>query len=157
MSGRNRIPAAPDLEDVVPSSYGPLLDGRDDTTKWTLSNRNRSLLTLFSLGFSILLLVSLGMVLSGGNHGSEKQSLVAEDAVSASDLGPWSRGVSEGVSEKSVRSFLEGGTSYPWTNAMLVWQRTAYHFQPEKNWMNDPDGKRKYNLLSPFSYTSLKK
>ncbi|KAJ6688607.1 ACID BETA-FRUCTOFURANOSIDASE 4 VACUOLAR [Salix koriyanagi] len=23
---------------------------------------------------------------------------------------------------------------------MFSWQRTAYHFQPEKNWMNDPDG-----------------
>uniref|UniRef100_A0A5B7B3S6 Putative soluble acid invertase 2 n=1 Tax=Davidia involucrata TaxID=16924 RepID=A0A5B7B3S6_DAVIN len=23
---------------------------------------------------------------------------------------------------------------------MLSWQRTSYHFQPQKNWMNDPDG-----------------
>ncbi|XP_027368885.1 beta-fructofuranosidase, soluble isoenzyme I-like [Abrus precatorius] len=23
---------------------------------------------------------------------------------------------------------------------MFSWQRTAFHFQPEKNWMNDPDG-----------------
>ena len=23
---------------------------------------------------------------------------------------------------------------------MLKWQRTGFHFQPEKNWMNDPDG-----------------
>lgn len=26
--------------------------------------------------------------------------------------------------------------AYPWTNDMLSWQRTSYHFQPQKNWMN---------------------
>ncbi|VAI68177.1 unnamed protein product [Triticum turgidum subsp. durum] len=29
---------------------------------------------------------------------------------------------------------------FPWSNAMLQWQRTGFHFQPEKNWMNDPNG-----------------
>ncbi|KAM7531152.1 hypothetical protein LguiB_034562 [Lonicera macranthoides] len=28
--------------------------------------------------------------------------------------------------------------SYLWTDEMLSWQRTAYHFQPAKNWMNGP-------------------
>ncbi|MED6133490.1 hypothetical protein PIB30_028671 [Stylosanthes scabra] len=46
-----------------------------------------------------------------------------------------SRGVVAGVSEKSNR--LLGGKTFPgWTNSMLSWQRTAFHFQPEKNWMN---------------------
>lgn len=47
------------------------------------------------------------------------------------------RGVAEGVSAKSNPS-LSGhhGVSYNWTNAMFSWQRTAYHFQPQKNWMN---------------------
>ncbi|VAI68180.1 unnamed protein product [Triticum turgidum subsp. durum] len=27
---------------------------------------------------------------------------------------------------------------FPWSNAMLQWQRTGFHFQPEKNWMNGP-------------------
>lgn len=27
-----------------------------------------------------------------------------------------------------------------WTNAMLSWQRTSFHFQPQMNWMNDPNG-----------------
>ncbi|KAK9103189.1 hypothetical protein Sjap_020443 [Stephania japonica] len=49
------------------------------------------------------------------------------------------RGVREGVSEKSFR--LPGADlAFPWTNYMLAWQRTAYHFQPPNNWMNDPDG-----------------
>uniref|UniRef100_A0A453MRS2 Beta-fructofuranosidase 1 n=1 Tax=Aegilops tauschii subsp. strangulata TaxID=200361 RepID=A0A453MRS2_AEGTS len=33
-----------------------------------------------------------------------------------------------------------GGNAFPWSNAMLQWQRTGFHFQPEKNWMNDPNG-----------------
>jgi beta-fructofuranosidase len=48
------------------------------------------------------------------------------------------RGVAEGVSEKSTAPLLGGGAlrDYSWTNAMLAWQRTAFHFQPTKNWMN---------------------
>lgn len=49
-----------------------------------------------------------------------------------------SRGRKEGVSEKVFSA--SGGVSYPWTNDMLTWQRSGYHFQPEKNWMNDPNG-----------------
>ncbi|KAJ1277461.1 hypothetical protein BS78_04G006000 [Paspalum vaginatum] len=33
-----------------------------------------------------------------------------------------------------------GGNAFPWSNAMLQWQRTGFHFQPQKNWMNDPNG-----------------
>ncbi|PSS11511.1 Acid beta-fructofuranosidase [Actinidia chinensis var. chinensis] len=47
------------------------------------------------------------------------------------------RGVAEGVSAKSYGLRL-GMPSYPWTKHMLDWQRTAFHFQPKKNWMNGP-------------------
>ncbi|CAN6235751.1 unnamed protein product [Urochloa humidicola] len=51
-----------------------------------------------------------------------------------------SRGAAEGVSEKSTAPLLGAGGAavkdYAWTNAMLAWQRTAFHFQPPKNWMN---------------------
>lgn len=49
-----------------------------------------------------------------------------------------SRGVLQGVSEKSFRLQSDADVLeiYPWTNAMLSWQRTSFHFQPEKNWMN---------------------
>ncbi|WVZ03319.1 hypothetical protein V8G54_024125 [Vigna mungo] len=49
------------------------------------------------------------------------------------------RGIAEGVSAKSNPYLWQIG-SYNWTNAMLSWQRTAFHFQPQKNWMNDPNG-----------------
>ncbi|XAR70429.1 Beta-fructofuranosidase [Bertholletia excelsa] len=29
-------------------------------------------------------------------------------------------------------------SSFPWSPHMLAWQRTAFHFQPEQNWMNGP-------------------
>lgn len=45
------------------------------------------------------------------------------------------RGVAEGVSAKSWGRHL-GYPSYPWTQRMLDWQRTGFHFQPNKNWMN---------------------
>eukprot|EP01018_Ginkgo_biloba_P030546 Gb_41695 [translate_table: standard] len=48
-------------------------------------------------------------------------------------------GHGHGVSEKRVSIPAEGRQSpYPWTNAELLWQRTAFHFQPQKNWMNGP-------------------
>ncbi|KAL2550177.1 Acid beta-fructofuranosidase 3 [Forsythia ovata] len=53
---------------------------------------------------------------------------------------PPSRGVSEGVSEKTFRLAGSEDVSYSWTKNMLSWQRTSYHFQPEDNWMNDPNG-----------------
>lgn len=52
---------------------------------------------------------------------------------------PMPRGIAEGVSAKSNPSLLDR-VSFNWTNAMFSWQRTAYHFQPQKNWMNDPNG-----------------
>ncbi|TXG70706.1 hypothetical protein EZV62_005641 [Acer yangbiense] len=48
------------------------------------------------------------------------------------------RGVAEGVSAKSNPSLFDHEVSYNWTNAMFSWQRTSYHFQPIKNWMNGP-------------------
>lgn len=45
------------------------------------------------------------------------------------------RGVAEGVSAKSRGHFLSA-RPFPWTKKMLAWQRTSFHFQPKKNWMN---------------------
>ncbi|KAK8489766.1 hypothetical protein V6N11_046833 [Hibiscus sabdariffa] len=47
------------------------------------------------------------------------------------------RGIAEGVSAKSNPSLLDN-VWFNWTNAMFYWQRTAYHFQPQMNWMNGP-------------------
>ncbi|XP_058721940.1 beta-fructofuranosidase, soluble isoenzyme I-like isoform X2 [Vicia villosa] len=47
------------------------------------------------------------------------------------------RGVAQEVSAKS-NSYDFHKVSYDWTDAMFSWQRTAFHFQPQKNWMNGP-------------------
>ncbi|CAL5364215.1 unnamed protein product [Camellia sinensis] len=50
-----------------------------------------------------------------------------------------SHSATEAVRGESEKTFLESsgtGPAYPWTDAMLAWQRTSYHFQPVKNWMN---------------------
>lgn len=47
-----------------------------------------------------------------------------------------SHGPSQGVSEKSINQELISSTPFPWTDSMLQWQRTSFHFQPQKNWMN---------------------
>lgn len=74
-------------------------------------------------------------------HNNGSPTLVCEDLTPkrVPRLGwkPVSRGVSSGVSEKSSNKlFIGNNWEYPWTHEMLSWQRTSYHFQPEKNWMN---------------------
>uniref|UniRef100_A0ACD5XEF8 Uncharacterized protein n=1 Tax=Avena sativa TaxID=4498 RepID=A0ACD5XEF8_AVESA len=49
---------------------------------------------------------------------------------------PRSRGKDSGESEKA--SGADGG--FPWSSDMLQWQRPGFHFQPEKHYMNDPNG-----------------
>jgi beta-fructofuranosidase len=72
---------------------------------------------------------------------------MADVAMSTTTAG--SRGPESGVSEKTSGIAAEhggmlgtdaGSNAFPWSNAMLQWQRTGFHFQPEKNWMNDPNG-----------------
>lgn len=63
-----------------------------------------------------------------------------------------SHGVSDGVSEKATGLLLAGCPAFPRTENMLEWQRTAFHFQPKKNWMNDPNGPMLYNGLYHLFY-----
>ncbi|PNX86813.1 acid beta-fructofuranosidase-like protein, partial [Trifolium pratense] len=123
------------------SPYTPLLNNGSHN-----NNRNKE---IHLIVFGFLLLASLitfsGYIASNNNV----VSVVPHADVSFSDEVTKpntvvSRGVSAGVSEKS-NMFLSaaGGNkvvgeseSFPWNNTMLSWQRTAFHFQPEKNWMN---------------------
>ncbi|ERM94735.1 hypothetical protein AMTR_s00011p00252750 [Amborella trichopoda] len=96
----------------------------------------------FLAAFSVLLVVGF-IVVSREDAG--KESLENQRQETSRQVGspevvrPISRGKSAGVSEKAV--ILGYGVSpYPWTNAMLAWQVTSYHFQPERNWMNDIAG-----------------
>ncbi|CAI9093775.1 OLC1v1029346C1 [Oldenlandia corymbosa var. corymbosa] len=61
------------------------------------------------------------------------------------------RGLAEGVSAKSS-GHLFGKSPFSWTNRLLAWQRTGFHFQPKKNWMNDPNGPLLYKGWYHFFY-----
>ncbi|OMO94907.1 Glycoside hydrolase, family 32 [Corchorus capsularis] len=141
--------------------YAPLLntpssgDGAPAAATWRRSLKGYGVI-LASLVF-LLSLVALIM------NQSQEVPLPSPNIASAPKLEPASflipeaRGIAEGVSAKSNPSLLKE-VAFNWTNAMFSWQRTAYHFQPEKNWMNDPNGplyyKGWYHLFyqyNPFS------
>lgn len=82
----------------------------------------------------LLLVLAAVTVLASQHAGAQAPPGTVAAPVAAS------RGVAEGVSEKSTAPVLGALRDYAWTNAMLAWQRTAFHFQPPKNWMNDPNG-----------------
>lgn len=100
-----------------------------------------------SSGFlTLAFLVALIASYNGDNLGNNNTVINNNDAslsyVSmepAKLMGPVSRGSPAGVSEKSNRPLflgLKAMPAFPWSNDMLSWQRTSFHFQPEKNWMN---------------------
>ncbi|KAG9452407.1 hypothetical protein H6P81_005311 [Aristolochia fimbriata] len=119
-----------------PCSYAPLPPADADG----LAPVKRRPFGVFTGIASAIGLFALLLLLLVGNDGSATNRPVDHEEAVSRTPEAWSRGVSDGVSEKSVRSFLGAVKQYDWTNDMLWWQRTAYHFQPEKNWMNDPDG-----------------
>ncbi|KAK7258230.1 hypothetical protein RIF29_32789 [Crotalaria pallida] len=90
--------------------------------------------TLIMILGSIIFLSSLvvALMIINQNHDEPLETVVAVPLLA--------RGIGEGVSAKSNPSLNSQRLSYNWSNAMLSWQRTAFHFQPEKNWMNDPNG-----------------
>ena len=103
----------------------------------------KELLTIFFALLAVGLFASLliGNNGSGNAHVHENQhgSLASSSSNKPEPLRPVSRGPTAGVSEKSNRLFVNVNgnlQAYPWNNSMLSWQRTAFHFQPEKNWMN---------------------
>lgn len=131
-----------DPEATFPRSNTPLLD-RPNLGELDLDRRwppKRAALVVIS-GF-LLLALFLAILIAGMNSDLHANGHVSSLATSGSpmaseSLKPVSRGVSAGVSEKANRVFTGVNVvSFPWNNTMLSWQRTAYHFQPEKNWMN---------------------
>ncbi|XP_056158960.1 acid beta-fructofuranosidase 1, vacuolar-like isoform X2 [Syzygium oleosum] len=93
---------------------------------------------------SVVFLMSLVGLIINQSPGTPAKSdhrrsdpLASKATSFSEDEGRLPTGVSQGVSAKSYPS-VRDRLSYNWTNAMFSFQRTAYHFQPEKNWMNGP-------------------
>ncbi|MBA0756163.1 hypothetical protein Gogos_022055 [Gossypium gossypioides] len=101
---------------------------------------------------------SLASSTSKRTHPLRPVSRGPAQGVSEKTSGIWagvSRGPAQGVSEKTnrVRAGVPGNIlPEPWNSTMLEWQRTAFHFQPEKNWMNDVTGPLFYNGWYHFFY-----
>lgn len=101
----------------------PLSDSRSDDL--ILESRRRQPIKVHRA--VILLLVALYVTLivihneSASKNGGSNETTTKSPAPLA------------GVSEK--RNFRKT-EPFAWKNTMLSWQRTAFHFQPEKNWMN---------------------
>ncbi|XP_059624843.1 beta-fructofuranosidase, soluble isoenzyme I-like [Cornus florida] len=123
-----------DLENAT--SYTLLPDQTQSTGSPANQRRPKKGLTCMLL-YTLGLLSLIVLILNQATVNTDPPSSVSTP--DTLELPP-SRGVSLGVSEKTFRQFPGYGKVYPWTNAMLSWQRTTYHFQPQKNWMNDPNG-----------------
>ncbi|KDP25630.1 hypothetical protein JCGZ_20786 [Jatropha curcas] len=157
-----------DLNPLLPVSqpqdagYTSLPDGINAETSSAVHRRISK--KLLSVVLSGLFFVLLFVALIDNNNRSEKNILsqenenvgslgTSQDTAKPEILRPVSRGVSAGVSQKAnlISSHSES-PDYPWNNSMLSWQRTAFHFQPEKNWMNDPNGPLFYKGWYHFFY-----
>lgn len=110
------------------TSYFPITGGPSSVS--STAEQRRSKKHLASILFSSFLLLSVILLITQSNPDPS----TSNDAVRHSAEPP-SRGVSQGVSEKVFRR-VSGGVQFSWNNIMLSWQRTSFHFQPEKNWMN---------------------
>ncbi|KAK8520844.1 hypothetical protein V6N13_076978 [Hibiscus sabdariffa] len=122
-----------------------------------LANGRKPMKVQLSIFFGLLAVGLLAALLTS-NNGSDfvtenEHGPLAPSTTKPEPLRPLSRGPAAGVSEKSNRLFADENTvAFPWNNSMLSWQRTAFHFQPERNWMNDPNGPLFYKGWYHFFY-----
>ncbi|XP_076894112.1 beta-fructofuranosidase, soluble isoenzyme I-like [Bidens hawaiensis] len=131
---------ATDLEHATSTLYSPLPDA-ENRHHQPLSHRLRPLTILSAIFLSMLLFSSLIAIIFNNHNQPDNINIDNDlDRLNSTRAMPISRGVLQGVSEKSNLLSSDVEEVYPWTNAMLSWQRTGFHFQPPKNWMNDPNG-----------------
>lgn len=145
-------------------SYNPLPDGERPRP-----TRRRSIVLVLSgllvVGFLVALLSDNGSIApanvidndNNNNNVNDNAKNGLNDVSSSSSkeperLRPFTSASSAGVSEKSNRRFGARTASYPWTNNMLSWQRTAFHFQPQKNWMNGNYRPHSHLLFLTYSF-----
>lgn len=128
------------MEDRITIShqpYTPLPDGDNapssSVSPATQNGRRRSLKSVLVLSGILAVGLIIGMMFLFKSVVNEATSL--PEKIERSEP----RGVPEGVSMKSFRRPLLGmepSADFPWNSNALSWQRTSFHFQPAKNWMN---------------------
>lgn len=130
------------VHDAAQSANAPLLPETSLKGRRPPARQKRPSTVLPAIAWTVLLLALAGLVVYRQGHDGGQAAAPGDQVAAAGRVMEVaaSRGAVQGVSEKSTAPTLLGGGAYDWTNAMLAWQRTAFHFQPQKNWMNDPNG-----------------
>ena len=141
METRDSVPSTTPL----PYAYSPLpaADAASAEVSGSANGRRRPLCAA-ALVLSAALLLAVA-ALAGVRIAPPRPITVGVgETTTAAAAAARRRGPAAGVSEKTsgAQGMLRGGNAFPWSNAMLQWQRTGFHFQPQKNWMNDPNGKQ---------------
>nr|AAG36943.1 acid invertase [Brassica oleracea] len=132
----------------------PLLsDGSRSDPNAETHGRRRPVKGLLAVSFG-LFFIAFYVALIATHDGSRSNDVKIESDGTATKA---SRAHLAGVSEKSNDQLwkLSGDrntVAFSWNNSMLSWQRTAFHFQPEQNWMNDPNGPLFYKGWYHFFY-----
>jgi beta-fructofuranosidase len=127
----------PGMPPLLPYAYAPLpssADGRDDS-RGSSGGRWRACAAVLAASAVVLVVVAF---LAGGGVDRAPAGEVAGTAASVPATPmeiPRSRGKDFGVSEKASGAYSADG-GFPWSNAMLQWQRTGFHFQPDMHYMN---------------------
>ncbi|RID48625.1 hypothetical protein BRARA_I05129 [Brassica rapa] len=129
-------------------------DGSRSDPNAETHRRKRPVKGLLAVSFG-LLFIAFYVVLIATHHGSSRSNDVKIESDETATT--TSRARLAGVSEKSNDQLwkLSGErntVSFAWNNSVLSWQRTAFHFQPEQNWMNDPNGPLFYKGWYHFFY-----
>ncbi|KAK6947609.1 Glycosyl hydrolase family 32, C-terminal [Dillenia turbinata] len=132
----------PDMEDPIVSKqstyYSPLLENDENSSMARVPTKKlvKGLLVILSVLMFVCLFVS--SLMGGGERKEVKESALAAGRSTEIPAQVMSRGVAEGVSEKKFNPKLTGGAEFDWSNEMLSWQKTGFHFQAQKNWLNGP-------------------
>lgn len=126
----------------APQYYPPLLPEEQPSGAGTPANHRKPFKGFAAILASVIFLLSIvALIINQIQKPLPSQNNIVPTSKPTSFSNPEPRGVAEGVSAKSNSHLLRNiKGSYNWTNAMFNWQRTGFHFQPEKNWMNDPNG-----------------
>ncbi|AAG12569.1 beta-fructosidase [Arabidopsis thaliana] len=140
--------SAREEEPLCPYTRLPMADPNQETHG---PRRRRPFKGLLAVSFG-LLFIAFYVALIATHDGSRSNDEGIDETETIT-----SRARLAGVSEKRNDGLwkLSGDRNTPafeWNNSMLSWQRTAFHFQPEQNWMNDPNGPLFYKGWYHFFY-----
>ncbi|KAM3206117.1 hypothetical protein ACQJBY_061664 [Aegilops geniculata] len=128
------IPGTPPLPyayEQLPSSSADAKQGQEEQRAGG-GLRWRACAAVLAASAVVALVVAAAVFGAGG---AGRDAVAASVPATPATEFPRSRGKEHGVSEKTSGAYSANG-GFPWSNAMLQWQRTGFHFQPDKYYQN---------------------